>query len=543
MQNIAVDKIKPSRTNSHSRIDVTALADLVSSVRAHGVLQPVVVRQYKNGSKTAGEFELVCGHRRHAAASQAGLTEIPAIVRELSDAEALELQIVENLQRQDLHPLDEAEGYARLRDEHKCDVARIAERVGRSVPYVYDRLRLVGLNKDAKEMLRDGRLSAGHAVVLARLKPAEQKRALDPLHGGVFEEEILLWDPEELGDALPRARGERSLKLRTVRQFQDWIDRHVKIDLAAKDMPDLFPELATQLFSKETALRIVSITHDHHIHPDAHDGQKVLGPKSWKRADGQQGSKTCDASVMGVIVVGPHRGRSHLVCTEKTCKVHFAREQREGKQRAELTGASNRSGSKGKSNEASARARFDRIRTARARMRWEQAMPKLLEAAFEHCRKASLNASSPLGAFILKALTEYGVAPVPKGAPAGRNTEEFARLVACKLVAREIGEYNASHQFPAIAKKLGFDVEKVLNAAAPADKDVAGVCSQCGCTEDQACWKDGKRCSWANKEKTLCSACPKPAAKDAPPSAGEPAKSKPTARVKRSKPKKRGRAR
>jgi hypothetical protein len=293
----------------------------------------------------------------------------------------------------------------------------------------------------------------------------------------------------------------------------------------------------------------VSITHDHHVHPDAKDGQKVLGPNAWKRADGQQGSKTCDQAVMGVIVVGPHRGRSHLVCTDKTCKVHFAREQRLAKQRAELTGAANSSRSTGKSNEKAAAAvlarvaseRANKVRNARMRMRWEQAMPKLLEAAFEHCRKASLTASSPLGAFILKTLTDYQEVLTPKGAPAGRNAEEFARLVACKVVAREMGEYHASEQFPAIAKKLGFDVVKVLNAAAPADKDVAGVCSQCGCTEGNPCWKDGKGCSWVNKEKTLCSACPKP--KDAPESVAAPGKAKPTARVKRSKPKKRSRAR
>ena len=215
--------IIPSPTNPRKHYDKAQLEELAESIKKHGILQPVLLRPWPKGRKApAGYpsqrptcFELVAGERRFRAAALAGLQNVPSLVRDMTDAEVLEIQLVENLQRSDLHPLEEAEGYRQL-VAAKYDVARIAERVGRSPKYVYDRIKLLDLTKEAQQAFLEGEFTAGHAVILARLKPADQKRAMDTNErDGLFRTEGYLFTPEEekarpgrfeLREALQRAR-------------------------------------------------------------------------------------------------------------------------------------------------------------------------------------------------------------------------------------------------------------------------------------------------------------------------------------------------
>lgn len=181
LRTIALASINSNPDNPRKRFDEAALKDLAASIREHGILEPVVVRP--DPLKSAN-FELVVGERRWRAAKLAGLQTIPALVRPYSDRQALEVMVIENLQRVDVHPLEEAAGYRTLLDAgtdngHPAHtIQTIAERIGKSESYVHARLKLLNLIRPAREAFEANSISAGHAVLIARLQPKDQLRAL-----------------------------------------------------------------------------------------------------------------------------------------------------------------------------------------------------------------------------------------------------------------------------------------------------------------------------------------------------------------------------
>src|SRR5262249_36583528 len=134
------------------------LSELSDSIKTHGVLQPILVRPI-----AGGRYEIVAGERRWRAAQRAGLHSIPAVVRELNEVEVLEIAIVENVQRTDLNPIEEAQGFQALIDRFGRTQQDIADAVGKSRPHIANMLRLLALPEELQEMVRDGRLTAGHA--------------------------------------------------------------------------------------------------------------------------------------------------------------------------------------------------------------------------------------------------------------------------------------------------------------------------------------------------------------------------------------------
>ena len=161
---VPVDSIKPNPRQPRVDFDGVTLAELAASIRANGVLQPLLVRP-----RGEGGYELLAGERRLRAAQQAGLRQVPVIVREASDRESLEIALIENLQRDDLSPLEEAAAYERLVEEFWYTQEEVAERVGKSRPAVANTLRLLRLPDPIKRELSRGRLTAGHARVLLSL--------------------------------------------------------------------------------------------------------------------------------------------------------------------------------------------------------------------------------------------------------------------------------------------------------------------------------------------------------------------------------------
>jgi len=181
---IRLDAIVASKTNPRKHFDEAALQELAESIGKHGVLQPILVRP--NGAD--GSYELVAGERRWRAAKLAKLERIPATVRELADAEVLEIQVIENLQRADLHPLEEAEGYEALMkcqhaDGHAYTADEIAAKVGKSRSYVYQRLKLTALTPKAREAFYAGQLDASKALLVARVPADLQEEVLERLIG------------------------------------------------------------------------------------------------------------------------------------------------------------------------------------------------------------------------------------------------------------------------------------------------------------------------------------------------------------------------
>lgn len=162
-QAVPIDSIEPSRVQPRRIFDKNELDSLSQSVREKGVLQPLLVRRHPDDST---RYELIAGERRWLAAQAAQLHEVPVVIRDIEDSDALEIAIIENIQRQDLTPLEEAEGYQRLIDEFKHTQDALAKVVGKSRSHVANMLRLLSLPDDVKTLVDGGDLSAGHARAL-----------------------------------------------------------------------------------------------------------------------------------------------------------------------------------------------------------------------------------------------------------------------------------------------------------------------------------------------------------------------------------------
>ena len=172
LQTIALDHIRPGKYQPRSRMDEASLNDLAQSIKAQGVMQPILVRPVD-----ANRFEIIAGERRWLAARRAGLAEVPALVREVPDQAALALALIENIQREDLNPLEEAQGIKRLIDEFGLTHEAAGEAVGRSRSAVTNLLRLTQLAKPVQDYLLSGELDMGHARALLGLPAAQQAAA------------------------------------------------------------------------------------------------------------------------------------------------------------------------------------------------------------------------------------------------------------------------------------------------------------------------------------------------------------------------------
>lgn len=175
-QQIPLSKIKPNPYQPRKTFRAEDLQELVSSVKEKGVLQPIVVR------RRGDAWEIIAGERRFRAAQKLGLLTIPAVEVTASDVESLEIALIENLQRADLSPLEEADGYQRLADEFQMTQEQIAQKVGKDRATVANALRLLRLAPEVKALVASGRLTAGHARVVAGLNsPAEQKKLAEKI--------------------------------------------------------------------------------------------------------------------------------------------------------------------------------------------------------------------------------------------------------------------------------------------------------------------------------------------------------------------------
>lgn len=159
---VAVDKLIPGEFQPRQNFRKEALEELAQSIKSHGILQPITVRKTAQGSK----FEIIAGERRWRAAQLAGLHEVPVLIKTYSDKDSLELAIIENVQREDLDPIEEAEGYSRLAKEFQLSQQQIAEKVGRERATVANAMRLLSLPQEVKRMIQDQEIAVGHAKIL-----------------------------------------------------------------------------------------------------------------------------------------------------------------------------------------------------------------------------------------------------------------------------------------------------------------------------------------------------------------------------------------
>ncbi|HVS26905.1 MAG TPA: ParB/RepB/Spo0J family partition protein [Burkholderiales bacterium] len=166
---LPIDQIQPGRYQPRTRMDAESLAELAESIKSQGVMQPILVRPLPKG-----RYEMIAGERRWRAAQMAGLSQVPALVRQVPDEAALAMSLIENIQREDLNPLEEAGGIQRLISEFKMTHQSAAEAIGRSRSGVTNLLRLINLAAPVQELLLEGRIDMGHARALLGLSAAKQ---------------------------------------------------------------------------------------------------------------------------------------------------------------------------------------------------------------------------------------------------------------------------------------------------------------------------------------------------------------------------------
>ena len=194
---LPVSKVEPRRDQPRREFDPEAMEALAESIREYGLIQPITVRPLDRGY-----YQIIAGERRWRAAREAGLKEIPVRILEADDRLAMELALVENLQREDLNPMEEAAGYKKLMDEYALTQEEVAGRVGKSRPAVANALRLLGLGEAVRKMVSDGTLSAGHARALLPLKA---EAVQEKIAGEVIARELSVRQTEALVRSLLRA--------------------------------------------------------------------------------------------------------------------------------------------------------------------------------------------------------------------------------------------------------------------------------------------------------------------------------------------------
>lgn len=192
---LKISEIEPNRSQPRRDFDENSLSDLAQSISQHGLLQPLLVRPLPIGG-----YQIVAGERRYRACRMAGLTEVPVTIRELSDTETMELALIENLQREDLSPIEEALGYKALIDEHGFSQEEVATSVGKSRPTIANSLRILKLPDSVLEYVKQDKISAGHARALLMLDNEKDMLELAEL---IYKKDLSVRQAEKLAKKKP----------------------------------------------------------------------------------------------------------------------------------------------------------------------------------------------------------------------------------------------------------------------------------------------------------------------------------------------------
>jgi len=452
---IPIDQIVPSRTNPRKIFDKSYLEELSESIARKGVLQPLLLRRAGEG------YEVVAGECRFRAAKAAGLDSIPATIRDLDEEAVIEIQVIENLQRRDLHPLEEAAGYKALMGFGR-DAARIAHQVGKSEKYVYDRIKLLELIPEGQTVFLAGEITPGHAILISRLAPAQQKMVLgepDSRTSPLWQHDDVLFRP----DAKTPKFGYR--KAKSVRELEGWIDKNVRFKTDQVEQI-LFPETARAIEeATEAKQKIVLITHQHATSPEVREpgGQRIYSVVSWKNATGEgleseqdrygtkrRKSQTCEKSVLGVFGAGPARGETLRVCVNRSCGIHWP----ERKKPKPASRTSSQSQAKRQAAYEEERRREEAVRE-----RFKKARPAILQAFQERISEMDAKPGGPAAQLVARHVWENKI-------PKLKSLEDLVRAGAYHLIG-QVAEWVAQDDFPELGKDFGVDVQKILDEHAP----------------------------------------------------------------------------
>lgn len=339
-QIIPISELRPSLTNP--RKNFKDLEDLTASVSEKGVLQPILVRPGADNT-----YEIIAGECRYRAARAAGLDSVPAIVRDLNDQETLEIQLIENVQRKDLQPMEEAYGYQLMLDRTAYDVPSLSAKIGKSEAYVYQRLKLLDLIDEARLLLDGDEITFSHAILLARLQPADQAAALDAHY-------TVVWRPG----------GKEEMEISSVRSLAAWIESSIHLDLkkapfSIKDAslldgvgsciecpkrtgfsPQLFPDIAKKdtCTDRDCYRRKRQANIERKLAAAQKKGAPLakISTKSGKPADPEalgigkyrevENISECPSARKAIVIEGYSEiGSTKIICDDPKCPVHAIR--------------------------------------------------------------------------------------------------------------------------------------------------------------------------------------------------------------------------
>ncbi len=220
LRELKVEQLKPGKYQPRSRMDEGSLNELAASIKVQGVMQPILARELIDGG-----YEIIAGERRWRAAQLAGLVQVPVLVRKVPDNAALAMALIENIQREDLNPLEEAVGIQRLIDEFQMTHQTAADAVGRSRSAASNLLRLLKLPSNVQEMLMDGRLDMGHARALLSLDPAQ----LIATANKIVADKLSVREAEKLVQQLlsPAPKSKKTTPDRDVLNLQEELSQHI----------------------------------------------------------------------------------------------------------------------------------------------------------------------------------------------------------------------------------------------------------------------------------------------------------------------------
>ena len=231
LKEIAIDQIRMAPRQPRQLFDLEKLAELAESIKELGVIQPVVVRP-----EAGGGYELIAGERRWRACKNLGYKTIPAVVKEYQDLEATAVSLIENIQREDLNPLEEAVAYHQLMEDFQLTQEEVSGRVGKSRPFVANMVRLLGLTDEVKEMLASGQLSAGHARALLAIEDAKKQAVAA---GKIVKQQLNVRQTESLAKSLTaeKASGEQisQPKVRLLVEEEEELQKYLKAPVKVKE--------------------------------------------------------------------------------------------------------------------------------------------------------------------------------------------------------------------------------------------------------------------------------------------------------------------
>lgn len=321
LQNIMIADCLQFATNIKGRCEGKEFDELVASVKEKGILVPVLARKKIEQGENEGYYEIIAGNRRFAAAKKIGLENIPAQIVEMNDIEAREAQIIENLQRQDIHPLDEGVAYRNLieKSSPRYEIKAVALKVGKSESYIKQRLFLTNLEPKPAEAYRAGKINDGHAVLVAKLSAGDQIRTLKQIDESTTIKEIEMWIGDNIYSSLDNQPWLGNPEyIKAVGPCQECQPNRLSLfgptkEGACTDKKCWERKMKKYIDYRAKNEELRKITDEYYS-----SDKKILTRNDYAQA--KKGS--CESGIGAIIVDGSNIGKVGMICINKLCKVH-----------------------------------------------------------------------------------------------------------------------------------------------------------------------------------------------------------------------------